>query len=220
MTEQTIILRLGLALLLSGLIGIERENKNRPAGFRTHILVCMGSALTMMIPNFMASQPGAPSFDPTRIGAQVISGIGFLGAGTILREGVTVKGLTTAASLWTVACVGLAVGAGFYTGAIIAAVMIYLSLILLGKFGRFVNKSHNLVMHISIVNTPGKLGEVCTTLGQHKVNIKNMEFIRSDEDDEHEAYIRLSLYLPHGVRQEDVIQSVANIEGVSSLESL
>ncbi len=219
MNEQTIIIRLGLALLLSGLIGMERENKNRPAGFRTHILVCMGSALTMMIPYFIASSTGNTTFDPTRLGAQVISGIGFLGAGTIIREGATVKGLTTAASLWAVACVGLAVGTGFYSGAIIATVMIYLALMLLGRFGRLVGTSHHLLLEVSIDNTPGKVGEIGMMLGKYHVNIRNIEFMRSEEDEEDEAHIKFTLHLPHGLKQEELIESIASIDGVKSLET-
>ncbi len=112
--------RLFLAVLLSGIIGWERERMRKPAGFRTHILVGIGSTLTMMVSLYMVDlYPDMKSVDPSRIAAQVIVGIGFLGAGTILRsrEGI-VSGLTTAASLWVVSGIGLAVGCGFYSGAL------------------------------------------------------------------------------------------------------
>ena len=101
------MLRLFAAILFGGLIGLERESHKRPAGFRTHILVCVGSALIMIISQYAFLEfSGKLGYDPGRIAAQVISGIGFLGAGTILREGSSVKGLTTAASLWVVARCG------------------------------------------------------------------------------------------------------------------
>lgn len=105
--------RVLVAALLGGLVGLEREHVVRPAGLRTHMLVCVGSALVMAVSAAIAAS-GNTAVDVTRIGAQVVSGIGFLGAGTIIKEGATVKGLTTAASLWAISCVGIAVGAGFY----------------------------------------------------------------------------------------------------------
>ena len=120
------ILRLVLAMIFGGLIGLEREIGNRPAGFRTHTLVCMGSVLVMMTSEFMLDIYSSVSIDPARLGAQVISGIGFLGAGTILKDGSRVRGLTTAASLWVVACIGLAIGVGFYWGALIATLLSYI----------------------------------------------------------------------------------------------
>ena len=133
--------KLGLAALLSGIIGYEREHSHRPAGFRTHILVSVGSALVMLTSVYIAKDQGMVT-DVTRMSAQVISGIGFLGAGTILREGFSVKGLTTAASLWAVACIGIAVGAGFYAGAFVATVVIYLTLNSLKRFIVFFKKQY------------------------------------------------------------------------------
>ena len=137
------IWKLGLAALLSGIIGYEREHSHRPAGFRTHILVAIGSALVMLTCVYVADKyEGIMNVDITRMSGQVVSGIGFLGAGTILREGFSVKGLTTAASLWAVSCIGIAVGAGFIAGAVVATLVIYLTLnslkkvIVRGKAGK------------------------------------------------------------------------------------
>jgi putative Mg2+ transporter-C (MgtC) family protein len=114
-----------MSIVLGGLLGLERGSKNRPAGFRTYMLVCFGSALVMMTNQFVNQKFGTS--DPVRMGAQVISGIGFLGAGSIIVTGRNqVKGITTAAGLWASACVGLAVGIGFYLGAIIGGIMIFL----------------------------------------------------------------------------------------------
>lgn len=115
-----------LILVLAGIIGWNRERHGRPAGFRTHILVGIGSTIVMTVSIMMHEK--YPSADPARIAAQVISGIGFLGAGTILIQGSTVTGLTTAASIWTTAVIGLAVGAGFYLTAIISALVVFISL--------------------------------------------------------------------------------------------
>lgn len=116
-------LRLLLALVLGGLIGLERELGGHSAGFRTHILVCLGSAVIVLLSMYgfsdFAAEPNV-RLDPARLAAQVISGVGFLGAGTIMRNGFGVSGLTTAASLWVSAAIGLSAGAGFYYGAVIA----------------------------------------------------------------------------------------------------
>lgn len=135
--------KLALSVLLSGIIGFEREHSHRPAGFRTHILVAVGSTLIMLTSVYISkTYEGQANVDITRMAAQVVSGIGFLGAGTILREGFSVKGLTTAASLWAVSCIGIAVGAGFVTGAIVATFVIYMTLnslkkvIVRGKAGK------------------------------------------------------------------------------------
>lgn len=131
----TIIIRLTLAVILGGFVGLERERHSRAAGLRTHILVCLGAALTTLIGQFdMLYIPGYTG-DPMRIGAQVISGIGFLGAGTILSKGrFQITGLTTAAGLWTTASIGLALGIGFYEGAVIGTLLVALTMTILSKF--------------------------------------------------------------------------------------
>lgn len=133
--EVEAVIRILSALLFGGLIGYEREYRNMPAGFRTHILVCIGAALVMVTSEYIFFRfSGIADLDPARMGAQVISGIGFLGAGTILRDKFRVTGLTTAASLWAVACIGLAVGSGFYFIATVATLVIFATLSLLRRF--------------------------------------------------------------------------------------
>lgn len=129
MTILELCLRILLAMGIGGIIGWERETSNRPAGLRTHMLVAIGAAVVMLMGEMSLDKyAGITTMDPTRLGAQVISGIGFLGAGTIMREGLTVRGLTTAASLWAVACLGLAAGGGFYEAAITGTIAIILTL--------------------------------------------------------------------------------------------
>lgn len=132
-TEGEILLRLGLAALLGMIVGFERERQNQPAGLRTHAILAIGSCLAMTISINLAIQfvPDVPNGDPARLAAQVVSGIGFLGAGAILRYGTNVKGLTTATSLWTIAIVGLAVGAGHYFSAIGTTIALLIVLVLL-----------------------------------------------------------------------------------------
>lgn len=132
LTGGAVVLRLVLACLFSGVLGIERTLKRRAAGFRTYMLVCMGATLVMMTGLYVLGY-GATS-DSTRLGAQVVSGIGFLGAGTIMVTGhYKIRGLTTAAGLWAAACMGLALGAGFYLGAIVMCVMVLVVMVLFGR---------------------------------------------------------------------------------------
>jgi len=114
-----VLLRLFVAAALGAAIGLEREWRERQAGLRTHLLVCVGSALFTLVSAYGFSNFGA-RVDPTRIAAQIVTGIGFLGAGAIIRQGLSVRGLTTAATLWLVAAIGMAVGAGYWAGALIA----------------------------------------------------------------------------------------------------
>ena len=129
-----IILRLALAAVLSGVIGFEREVHGRAAGLRTHILVCVGSALIMLTSLYIFDiYISRVLLDPTRLATGVITGIGFLGAGTIIRSGASIKGLITAASIWAVAGVGLAVGCGFYIGAFATTAIMLIALLFLRK---------------------------------------------------------------------------------------
>ena len=136
----TIIIRLFLAAILGGLIGLERGRQRRAAGLRTHILVCVGSALAVMVGFYAKYKLGIESSDPLRVSAQVISGIGFLGAGTIMLKGrFQIVGLTTAAGLWVTAAIGLSLGAGFYEGALAAFLISVFTVIVLSKLERHIN---------------------------------------------------------------------------------
>jgi len=126
--------RLILAAVFGGIIGLERGASRHPAGFRTHILVCMGATLAMLTNQYIVEIMAVGTADPARLGAQVITGVGFLGVGTIFVTGRNkIKGLTTAAGLWASACLGLALGIGYYSGAFIAGALIFISLALLPK---------------------------------------------------------------------------------------
>lgn len=179
------IVRLAAACILGGVIGYEREHVHRPAGFRTHILVCVGSALVMVTSEFIYyTYSSHANLDPARLGAQVISGIGFLGAGTIIKEGVSVKGLTTAASLWAVSCIGIAVGIGFYTGAVVATAVIYFTLIILKKLQSkmAINKITRIFVHT--VLEKGQIDEVSEIITSTGATITRLVVVSSEKDGE------------------------------------
>ena len=183
LSVQQIAFRLILSVALSGIIGVEREIIKRPAGLRTHILVCVGSTLVMLtsIHIFYTFKP-LTTLQPDRLGAQVISGLGFLGAGTIIRQGDTVRGLTTAASLWAVACIGIAIGAGFYIGAVIAVLLVFITLSSFAIIEKGIkNKRNYLNLKITSINKPGQLGKVCRIVGDLGGNIMNIE-LEHEED--------------------------------------
>lgn len=179
-----LIVRLFLAMFLGGIIGLERGRLNRPAGIRTHMIVCMASALIMMLGIYM--QTVDPNLDVTRLGAQVVSGVGFLGAGAILKDGFSVRGLTTAATLWVVACVGLAVGGGFYIAAILTTFLVYVSLKIWGTSSVKTSSRYLSVMVYSVDETVDHLKMVLVNYGIHiseiglyetdKSNIKEIRF--------------------------------------------
>ena len=174
------LVKLGITTLLSGVIGFEREHSHRPAGFRTHILVSVSSALVMLTSVYVFDSQGM-SGDVTRMSAQVLSGIGFLGAGTILREGFSVKGLTTAASLWAVACIGIAVGAGFYAGALVATIVIYLTLNSLKRF--IVRGSTGKLLFVEIKDVGTQIPIITKTIKQCGGKIHSMEVVYTESKD-------------------------------------
>lgn len=141
-SDAEVVLRLCLSVILSGLVGIERTVKGRAAGFRTHILVCVGSTLIMLTGLHLFHQyQGVTQMDPARLAAQVVSGVGFLGAGTIIHFRDSIRGLTTAASVWASAGIGLAVGSGFYVGAVTTTLLVLMALLILARLEHQVESS-------------------------------------------------------------------------------
>ena len=201
LTINEIILRIFVGFLLSGIIGIEREGINRPAGLRTHILVGTGSTLIMITGIFLAET--YPDTDAARLGAQVVSGIGFLGAGTIIKEGVSVRGLTTAASLWATAGIGLACGAGFLLPAVFTTAIVMFSLIFFQKLNRVLtSRRHEIRINVLCTNEPGQIGAIGTYLGNENVQIKQISI-----HDEQEKSLRLKIVarLPLNTTPVDII---------------
>jgi putative Mg2+ transporter-C (MgtC) family protein len=175
-TEGEVLLRLVLACILGGLIGYERQSRRKSAGLRTNILVCLGSCLIMILSQEVYSAvEGRTNADPARLAAQVVSGIGFLGAGTIMKEGLTVKGLTTAACLWVVAGVGLAVGAGFYGGALFTAFLVFATLGILSRLDEWVSPDKSMVITIETDDLDGQIKILSGKLEKAGISIKNLQ---------------------------------------------
>lgn len=218
LTNVEITVRLLLAVLLGGLVGLEREYKNQLAGFRTHIILCVGSALIMMISIYIAEKvaPGGQT-DPSRIAAQVVSGVGFLGAGAILRLGVSVKGVTTAASLWTMAGIGLAVGSGFYYGAVMATGIILLALAILRKIeNRFLLGKRERTLTLAAMDVPGILGKVESALHPHNVSMTNIRISKNGLGNRLE--VEATLEIPKGTELSQITTSLVSIREVLELE--
>lgn len=221
LTNIEIVVRLILSALLGSLIGMEREASNRPAGLRTHILVTSGSALMMQISIYIANF--SSQGDPARLAAQVVSGIGFLGAGTIIRNGNTVKGLTTAASLWVSAGIGLAIGSGYYLGAIVTTSIVYLTLRRLGSMERKFFSGNYRTLKIISDNKVGLLGEIGQILGSYHISIKDIELIVDDESDymdglAEEVELKFLVKLSGQVDVENFLKDLYEIEGIKSVK--
>lgn len=218
-----IFLRLLLALVLGGIIGFEREQNNHPAGFRTHILVSIGSTLIMLISIYGFSDfldDENVRFDPSRIAAQVVTGIGFLGAGTILRHGFTVTGLTTAASLWVVAGIGLAIGAGFYFGAIVTTIFVLIDLSLLSKLDPYIAKKKQLIeLRVNVIDEPGKLGEIATKIGNYKINVKSVSIVEEEREVSGVPIVSLifQLRVPKSENITSIMDEIKHINGVKEV---
>ncbi|WP_373228868.1 MgtC/SapB family protein [Cohnella sp.] len=218
-------IRLVLAIILGGLIGLERELGGHSAGFRTHILVCLGSASIMILSMYGFSQyADEPNvrIDPARLAAQVISGIGFLGAGTILRTGMTISGLTTAASLWVVAAIGLSTGAGFYYGASISALLVVISLFFLNKVEKNFSRTKKDREIIFILHRKtASLQQIVTRLNQHGIQIYKL-IIENGEAADSSAeplIIRINVKLKKVKAFDAALLEIAQIEGVIRLET-
>ena len=215
--NMELLIRLTLACLLGGFIGIERERNRHPAGFRTHILVCVGATLVMLCNIYIFEKyKSYANIDPARMGAQVISGIGFLGAGTILKEGVTVKGLTTAASLWSVACIGIAVGLGFYTGAIFATILVLVTLVVFSRVEmRICENRKSTQIKIKSADRVGQIGKIGTELGKHNLLISDISMEVSDETS---ILIKVRIDKAREDIGPELMDSLSKIEGILYVE--
>ena len=216
----SIILRLTLATICGGILGAERGRKKRPAGLRTHIIVCIGAAMVMITSQYVTDILKINT-DPTRMGAQVISGIGFLGAGTIMVVGKNeVKGLTTAAGLWACACMGLAIGIGFYEGAIISCVFLIGVVTVLHKADVYY-RTHSKEMEIyaEIKHISG-VTNFLNTIKSDGTKISNIEIKKSKELDSHVIGLKMTLTLAEKIDHSEYILKLHSIENVCYVDEI
>ena len=187
------------------------------------MLVCLGSCLVMVLSQALYREvEGLTNADPARLAAQVVSGIGFLGAGAIMKEGLTVTGLTTAACLWVVAGVGLAVGAGFYSGALMATALVFVTLGSLSRLDEWVDHEKNLVLSIHTVDKPGQVMKISSCLEDLQLRIRGIK-LKADEDEvdlsgDRLLYINLEIYNKQGVKGVIIVDAVRQIDGVHSVD--
>lgn len=218
-SSTEIIFRLLISAFLGGLVGMEREANNRPAGLRTHVLVSLGSALIMMISidGFHGLGDYGSGGEPARLAAQVVSGIGFLGAGTILRDGTNIKGLTTAASLWVCGGIGLAVGSGYYLGGLVTVVIVLFTLMRLGIVERKILRNKYRVLIVNTIERPGLIGELGGILGTYSMDIRDVKIIRDDEESESGAIeIRFVIKVPVTFPNSRLLEGILNVKGVEN----
>ncbi len=214
------IIRMTLAMICGGIVGIERGAKRRPAGFRTHMLVCMGAAMTMIISQYLWYECQL-STDLSRLGAQVINGIGFLGAGTIIVTGKQqVKGLTTAAGLWASAIMGLAIGAGFYFGAIMGFLLIILSITLFGRLEKWlVSRSKSINLYVEYSDSED-IGKIIERLKGMNIKILDIDIIRMRSSGGLQPGATFSVLMKKKMDHSEIMAAVGSIPTVVLVEEV
>ena len=217
--EYTTVIRLVVSVVLGGIIGFERQHRGKTAGLRTHILVCLGSCLVAILSlNLYSDVEGKTNADPARLAAQVVSGIGFLGAGAIMKEGPMIKGLTTAASLWVVASVGLAAGVGAMVGAVATTVLVVVALEVLPKIDKLYASRSPRVANLLIksLDKPGQIGRIGSCLGGLGVGILQIQI--EDAEEPGKIFIPVTVKLSDRSELEQVISELCGIEGVLDID--
>lgn len=218
-TYLAVAVRIVAAVIIGGLLGLERGMKNRPAGLRTYMLVCVGACLIMLTNQYIYQVFGTG--DPVRMGAQVVSGIGFLGAGTIVvTRRNQIKGLTTAAGLWTAAGVGLALGIGFYEAALVGGIAMFFVITVLQRMDNNMHrKSRQMEVYIELSNTVA-LGDFLRAVREKELEIYNVQREQeSDSDAGNRAYIA-TVKSKKRSNHLEVLEQVQSVPGVAYLEEL
>ena len=229
-TTGSVLLRLTLAMVFGGVIGMERGRRHRPAGFRTYMLVCLGAALTMLLGQYLSlmvatgwtDANGQPlKTDVARFGAQVISGIGFLGAGTIIVTGrQEVKGLTTAAGLWASACMGLAIGAGFYECVLPGLVLIFLCVRVLPAVETLmVENARNMNLYIEFTSLDD-VGLILSCIKAQEVDIYDVDIERGRKDQARHPSAVFSLRLHKKRSHSQVVAAIAKLECIRMIDEI
>ena len=225
MQEWEICLRLVLSCIMGGIIGYERQMRHKSAGLRTNMLVALGSCLIMLLSQSLYDNvEGKTNADPARLAAQVVSGIGFLGAGAIMKEGLTVTGLTTAATLWVVAGVGIAVGAGFYFAAGVTTGVVFLILWNLSHLDAWVDHDRILSLSIHTVDRAGQIMRISACIEDLHLRSRGVK-VRTDEDEadtdgERRIYLNFEVYNRSGLKPAFIIDALRQIDGVLRVDVL
>ena len=221
-----IAVRLVLTAVLCGLIGLERETRDQPAGFRTHILLGLGAALFTLVSAFgfpeftdaaLESNGRGIQFDPTRIAAQIVTGIGFLGAGAIIRQGADVRGLTTAGSIWAAAAIGTAAGAGFYFGAVATTAVVLATLYLLRSVRGFVASRFGTqfgTLGIDVTGQGRQLSEVTRILESRNIQVRNTDAEIEGDKTRYELQLRI----PPNSDVQEMLSEISALPGVKRVE--
>lgn len=223
-SDGEVVIRLVLSAIAGGIVGIERETNHSSAGLRTHILVTLGSALIMLISmyGFQGLGMNNNGGEPARLAAQVVSGIGFLGAGTILRNGNNIRGLTTAASIWVCGGIGLAIGNGYYLGGIATTIIVLVALRGLGFILKKSYKSQYNLLIVQCRERVGLIGDIGQILGRNCINIKDINVDSEghidddDVDDDHMIEIRFKVKLPAKLINPGFFDEILKVHGVES----
>jgi putative Mg2+ transporter-C (MgtC) family protein len=211
LSPYTAAVRLGLSLLLGAAVGLNREYKRKPAGIRTHVLISVGSTLFMLVSIYVPILSGGG--DLTRIAAQVVSGVGFLGAGVIMRQGLNVKGLNTAASIWIVAAIGLAVGAGMYVVSVLTTAAALFTLVILDWVEkRFFSGDRQKVLLLSLKSTRFDIDDVNAILSAHGIEASDVDLVRSIQ--KKETQVRMLIGIPRNVRIETLTRELGKLKDV------
>lgn len=220
LTVVDILIRMCLAVFCGAMIGMEREHKRRPAGLRTHMLICLGASMTTLTSQYLLLNLGLYT-DPARLGAQVIAGIGFIGAGTIIvTKRRQVKGLTTAAGLWASAIVGLCCGAGFYVGAVAAAILILVAEMLMSKLEWYVVSTARTVNIFVEYSDAETLTLIVDTLKNMNVSILDMELTKSSSKAGKNPCVTFSLGTSRKMRHDTIMNQLTGLRGVIIVEEL
>ena len=217
MTEpfSSYLVRLVIALLIGGAVGLEREFRGKPAGMRTNMLICIGSCLIMII-SIEIARGAARTADPGRIAAQVVTGIGFLGAGTIMRSRFHVVGLTTAATIWALSAIGLAIGAGYLLLSVFVAFLITGTLVIIGVIEEKLatKRSHHL-MQVTFERREGALGEIAAGFEHLRIDREAIEVIRNGE-----VWRTTFEYAASNERHQALMERLQAINGIKSVVEL
>ena len=213
----SVFVRLALAVAFGGILGLERGRKHRPAGFRTYMIVCLSSALIMITDLYLVEFYGTG--DPARLGAQVISGIGFLGAGSIMISNMRIKGITTAAGLWGSAGLGLALGAGFYIGAFITGVFLLIIMTIMSRIDARMNAMSRSMIIFAEFKSTEALSSFVKEARKMNCTLSDIEMKKSLLDGDYIG-VNIAISLPKRRNHAEVIQQFGALKGVKYIEEL